>query len=154
MNRRFLTGAAISSIFLAACLVAPSEPEGDPLVACAPGQRAFNGACRKECATTSDCVAGLSCMNVGGAAPLCLDYDHCGFLGDDTECTSGDSYGGYTTSAYSSYGAADCVGNAKWQVITPSTDPRCGKAHPVVRCERRGGRCVLGANTTFDVADP
>lgn len=160
MKKRFLTAAAVGSIFLAACLVAPTEPGADALGDCAPGQSAFNGACRQECAATSDCAAGLSCMNVGGAATLCLDYDHCGYVGDDTECSARDGYGGYVGpedpygTSYSSYGPSDCVGNAKWQVEAPSTDPRCGLPHTVVRCQRRGARCELGAGTTLDVADP
>jgi hypothetical protein len=166
MKRRIYAGAAVSTLFLAACLVAPTEPGGTPLSGCAPGEHAFNGECRKECADTASCPAGLSCMNVGGASALCLDYDHCGYVGNDTECSSGGSYGpsdpywtpepepSYGNTSYSPYGGGDCSGNAKWQVETPSTDPRCGQSHSVVRCERRGARCELVQGTTLDVADP
>jgi hypothetical protein len=98
----FLAGGA--ALFLFACLVAPDEPGGTTqnALSCSAGQRAFNGACRKECTASSVCGAGESCMSVGPNVALCLEYKHCAYLGSDTQCSS--STDGYIAfSAYSPY---------------------------------------------------
>lgn len=157
MKRAMFIVPAFGALFLAACLVAPAEPVPSSGAECIDGQKAFNGACRETCATSADCVAGTSCMAVGGDSALCLDYDHCGYLGDDTECTGTGPYlSSYSEDGYEhGYGDADeCRGNARWISIEPSTDPRCGVRHPVRRCRRVGTECRIEVGTTLDVADP
>ncbi|MFO0641963.1 MAG: hypothetical protein U0183_22255 [Polyangiaceae bacterium] len=158
MSTKVVTVCAIGALFLAACLVAPGEPVPSAPGDCPTGQKAFNGECRTVCAATSDCAAGTSCMHVGGGETLCLDYEHCGYLGDDTDCAgTGPYFSGYSDepAPYGYGGGADeCRGNARWQTIAPSTEPRCGQSHPVSRCRKVGGACRIERGTTLDVADP
>lgn len=174
MRKALLLFGGGAALFLFACIVAPNEPAGTSQdgLSCAPQQREFNGSCKQVCAANADCPGGSSCMKVSGDVALCLDYQHCAFLGSDTECRHVGGYGYSTTYAYHephggwsygpvdpyadpyTYGAAGCQGDAKWQVIAPSGDPECGVAHAVTRCAPVGGGCGLVSGSTIDVADP
>jgi hypothetical protein len=109
-------------------------------------------------------------MMVAPSVSLCMDYSSCTHLGSDSECgpvrfggyeqtdpywvPDSDPYGvSYNASGTSS--ATGCAGNAVWQVAAPAPgdDPQCGEPHPVKRCEKVAGRCVLNAGTTTDVAE-
>jgi hypothetical protein len=177
MRKLILLFAGGAALTLFACLVAPDEPSGTAsnALTCTSTERAFNGACRKVCAAAADCGSGTSCMKVSGNVALCLDYDHCAYLGSDTTCSgaaigyssydpsSGDyGYGSYAFSPYGygelgTYGYAGpggCAGDATWQVIAPSGNPQCGASHSVTRCAPVGGHCALISGSTTDVADP
>ena len=179
-----LAGAVgVPLLFLAACLTAPAEPSASngSALSCTSGERAFNGSCRKTCATSAECAAPNTCMTVSAGTSLCLDYSACAYLSSDTECAGVPygSYGSYESAGfdpywtpiydpydtgYSSYGGGygfassepfGCGGNAVWHTAPPvaTDDPKCGEAHPVTRCQRVGNTCSLVAGTTMDVAD-
>ena len=154
----------VSALTLAACLAAPQEPESaDQGLSCTPSEQAFNGGCKKVCATNDQCPVGLDCMSVG-AASLCLDYKNCAYLGSDSACnytggasgTASYEYGyGYGYGYGGSYGYGDgCVGDAKWVVSAASGNPACGQAHAVVRCTTTPNGCELVSGSTNDVAEP
>jgi hypothetical protein len=156
LKRFLLAGSALTAIFLAACLVAPTEPGPGGAPGCSPGERSFNGACRQECTANGNCDPGLRCMDVGGSSSLCLDYAQCGYLGSDSVCGERSGYGG---SPYPDvtmpYGVNDCAGDARWLQSPPSAaGAACGVEHSVTRCTRRGSRCELVPTTTRDVAAP
>ena len=173
MRKFIFPFAGAVGVFLAACLAAPGEPTGtgNSALTCAASERAFNGACRKTCAANAECAAPNACMTVSTGVSLCIDYSACAYLGSDTECAGVPySYGGYGTAdpywtpsydpyanPYSGYiaGPFGCGGNAVWHAAPPPAldNPKCGKTHPVSRCQKVGNRCSLVSGTTMDVAD-
>ncbi len=176
MRKTIMLVGGGAALFLFACLVAPDEPAGTSVSAltCGTTERAFNGACRKVCATNADCnAAGASCMKVSGGTALCLDYKHCAYLGSDTQCggatvgyaSYASGWGGgdfghgafdYNPYGYGTYGytgPAGCAGDATWQVLAPSGEPQCGAQHTVTRCASIAGECALVDGAATDVAD-
>lgn len=167
--------AGAVGLLLAACLAAPGEPSATngSALSCSSSERAFNGACRPVCTSSAQCAPPNACMTVSAGISLCIDYTACAYLGSDTECAGVPygSYGSYQSfdpywtptfdpyaSPYSGYLSTEpfgCGGNAAWHTAPPSPvdDPRCGEAHPVVRCQKTAGRCALVSGTTMDVAD-
>lgn len=163
MRNKVLLFGAGATLSLIACLVAPDEPSSTSSagLSCGTDERAFNGACREVCASSSDCGSNTKCMNVGADTALCIDYAHCAFLGSDTTCSgvATSAYGyGYETEDLTPYGhdysGIGCTGNATWQVIEPVGDPACGSPHAVTRCASVDGTCRLVAGSTTDIADP
>lgn len=175
MRKFVLPFAGAVGLFLAACLAAPAEPSASngSALSCSSTERAFNGTCRPVCTTSAQCTAPDTCMTVSAGVSLCLDYKACAYLGSDTEC-AGVPYGAYGnyasqdpywtptynpySSPYSGYLSSEpfgCGGNAGWRSAPPAAvdDPKCGEAHPVVRCQKIGNACGLVSGTTMDVAD-
>jgi hypothetical protein len=160
-----------------------AEPDGGTL-ACSASERAFNGACRKVCTSTSQCGREY-CAAIDATTAVCVPYPNCAWLGSDTQCLGVGKYevytrGGMASVPYASfpydanpydvtpyddpyfaadgayaYGATDgCRGNARYVVEPARTDPGCGQSHAVNRCRRFGTRCGLAAGTTKDVVSP
>ena len=179
MRKYIFPFAGVVGLFLAACLAAPAEPTGSngSALSCNASERAFNGSCRKTCATSSDCATPNNCMTVSAGVSLCLDYSACAYLSSDSDC-AGVPYGSYgvgyadfdpywtpsfdpyasSYSSYGGYGSSEpfgCGGNAVWNTAPASAanDPRCGQPHAVTRCQKVGSACALVSGTTMDVAD-
>jgi hypothetical protein len=96
INRAASTVAVIALLSLLACVLAPGRIEsGD--TSCPVRERFFNGECRPECTTTTDCSGGASCVTVDNAGAVCISpnstsSNDCTYLGSDTECVGVGEY--------------------------------------------------------------
>jgi hypothetical protein len=108
MKKFILPLAGGIGLLLAACLAAPGDSgtSTSAALSCGGNERAFNGACRTVCTSTSQCGGSNQCMTVSAGVALCIDYTACAYLGGDTEC-AGVPYGGYGGYGYSSYTSYD-----------------------------------------------
>jgi hypothetical protein len=161
MRKKILILVVPITLSMFACLSAPNEPAAPTSAAlnCGAGEQPFNGACRETCTSNADCSGNLVCMDVGSGVDLCLDYQHCAHLDNDSVCDA--VYGGSTSYPYEEppppypyYPFAGCVGDAHWLTAAATGSPSCGQQHTVNRCRHTPSGCALVQETTLDIADP
>lgn len=109
------------ALTLFACFGAVAEVnDGD--LQCTNGTRAFNGACRTICTSSSQCGSDDRCMSVDAEA-LCVPFQNCAYLASDTQCVGTGMYTIYTRGGQSTRPYSSTPPNANPLDVTNFDDP-------------------------------